>query len=64
MRWFVREELLGSNVERKLSTISFLATKISFIGVYGFHEMKEVSWYLFRISMLHEKPYMRFESQN
>jgi len=64
MRWFVKEELLDSNVERKSSIILFLATKISFISVHEFYEMRGVSWWLFRISMLHKKPYMRFESQN
>jgi len=64
MKWFVREELLDSDVERKSLFISFLATKISFIGVHGSHEMRRVLWWLSRISMLYEKPYMRFESQN
>jgi hypothetical protein len=64
MRWFVKEESLDSNVERKSPIISFLATKISFIGVHEFHEMRRVLWWLFRISTLHEKPYMRFENHN
>jgi len=58
----VIEKLFDSSVERKSSIISFSATKISFIGVHRSHEVRRASWWLFRVSMLHEKPYMRFES--
>jgi hypothetical protein len=51
-------------VERKSLIILFFATKISFVGVHGFYKIRGVSWWLFRISMLHKKPCMRFESQN
>jgi len=65
--WLERGERWVSDFwrcERKSLFTPFLTTKIGFLGVHKFHEIRGTSWWLFRASMLHEKPDMSWESQN
>ena len=44
--------------------IAFSTTKIVFIDVNGFYEMKGTSWWLFGPFILHEKPDLSRENKN
>ena len=44
--------------------IAFSTTKIVFIDINGFYEMKRTSWWLFGPFILHEKPDLSQENKN